>query len=182
MKNAFETRNITNIQLEEVFGKQLATGKVVMVHSEPTKNPDWVTCYFAQKRAVESRGSAPSGQLSSIVKTLKGWDSGAGASYIVRHIENLNMSALEALKLDIGATLPANVLIGIEDKYEPMTPNQSPIVSKEGEERLCGGKQIFTHTSLTTKEEYTGDKVMKFDYTPAPSTVAATEVAFAARK
>lgn len=171
MKNVFETRNITNEQLEGAFGKQLNTGRVVLIHTEPTKNPEWVSCYFAQKREVESRGSAPSGQLSSIVKSLKGWDNSTGSAYIVRHIENLNLAALEEAKIDVGTTLDASVLIGVEDKYEPMTPNQDPIVSKDGDVRKCEGKAIYVHTSLTTKEEYAGDKVMKFDYTPVAAPV-----------
>lgn len=178
MTNLFDNRNITNEDLEKAFGKQLATGQVVLTHVEPTKNPEWVTCYFAQKRTVESRGSAPSGQLSSIVKSLKGWDGSSGGAYIVRHIENLNLAALEAAKLDVGKTLGSDVLIGIEDKYEPMTPNQNPIASKDGEIRTNAGKPIYSHTSLTTKEEYVGDKVMKFDYTPAAASVSTKKVAF----
>ena len=170
MKNVFDSNRITNEQLEKNFGKQLATGKVVIIHSEDTKNPEWKTVYLAQKRNVESRGSAPSAGLSSISKMLKGWDTNDSNNYIVRHIENINVAALDSLGLSIGSILDA--MIGIEDKHEPMTPNQKPIMDSEGIIKKSSGKEIYTHTFLTTAEEYVGDKVMKIDYVPATTSVS----------
>lgn len=174
MKNVFENNRITNEQLEQTFGKQLATGGVVIVHTEDTKNSEWKSIYLAQKRKVESRGTAPSGELSSIAKTLKGWD-GTTNNYIVRHIETLNVKALQSLGLDVGSTLPVGSMIGVEDKNTPMTPNQQPIISREGEVRTFKGGEIYTHTFLTTEDEYAGDKVMKFDYVPQTETASATK-------
>ena len=171
MKNLFKSPAISNSELEKAFSKQLESGKVVLIHTETTKNPEWATCYFAQKRAVESRGTAPSGQQSSIVKQLK-WGAGTNnLSYIVRHIENLNVKILESEKIDVGSTLDTSVLIGVEDKYEPMYPTQNPVCSKDGEPRTSDGKEFYTHTNLTTKDEYPGDKVMKIDYVPAEKKV-----------
>lgn len=171
MKNVFQTNKITNAELEKQFAAQLATGKVVLIHSEDTINPEWKTVYLAQKRNVESRGSAPSSELSSISKMLKGWDTSSNNNYIVRHIENMNVAAVDALGLEIGSTLPEGALIGIRDEHAPMTPNQKPIVSSDGEVRVSSGKPIYTHTFLSTTEEYVGDKVMKFDYTPVTKSV-----------
>jgi hypothetical protein len=171
MKNVFQTNKITNAELEKQFATQLATGKVVLIHSEDTINPEWKTVYLAQKRQVESRGSAPSAGMSSISKMLKGWDSDTTNNYIVRHIENINVAVIDSMGLNVGSTLPEGALIGIEDKHEPQTPNQKPIVSSDGEIRESAGKPVYTHTFLSTVEEYVGDKVMKFDYTPATKSV-----------
>jgi hypothetical protein len=102
---------------------------------------------------------------------LKGWDTSSSNNYIVRHIENMNVAAIDALGLEIGSTLPEGALIGIRDEHTPMTPNQKPIVSSDGEVRVSSGKPIYTHTFLSTTEEYVGDKVMKFDYTPVTKSV-----------
>lgn len=171
MKNVFQTNRITNAELEEQFAAQLATGKVVIIHSEDTINPEWKTVYLAQKRQVESRGSAPSAGMSSISKMLKGWDSDTTNNYIIRHIENINVGVIDSMGLNVGSTLPEGALIGIRDEHTPMTPNQKPIVSSDGEVRMSSGKPVYTHTFLSTTEEYVGDKVMKFDYTPVTKSV-----------
>jgi len=163
MRNIFETMvGVNNSKLIATL-PQVLSGDVVIIHTEPTKNENFLSVYMVQKKDISrASGQAKGSDVSSLAKSLKGWEETEKAPYLIRHIETFSVAALAAHKLDVGSVIP-DAELGVADSYEP-NYKKEPIIDRDGVIKTSQGKPFYQHTCFTDKTSWSGDIIFKVDY------------------
>lgn len=147
---------MSNAELVEQFGDQLATGAAVIFAVEETSNPDFVHVFVAQNATTEDYldQSGNTGGVMSRFEAENAFDDATRREFILR--SHFNVRSEKADQYEVGATIEG-VKIQIWDSTVPLFEGHSPRISSQtGEIYLNGGKPIYRHTSVVYEDEFDG--------------------------
>jgi hypothetical protein len=139
-------KTISNEELLNTLGEELATGQPVIFHMEKSSNEDVTMLYLAQTKTSEATG---------IDALFMGWNN----EQTVRCIRSINTNLIGELAKQLnceiapGKVLPAEMSIQVTENFEQGYDTQTAKIypkshKKAGDTIEFLGRPVYRHTSL----------------------------------